>query len=89
MPSLLEKARILELRARLEEDERRSIPFTQFESICEECDIPAVEAGAAAAALHRVGLVLHFVNDPELRGTVYLRPDEVLEDLFSRYGLHR
>eukprot|EP00611_Tribonema_gayanum_P022823 TRINITY_DN4668_c0_g1_i1.p1 TRINITY_DN4668_c0_g1~~TRINITY_DN4668_c0_g1_i1.p1 ORF type:complete len:422 (-),score=86.13 TRINITY_DN4668_c0_g1_i1:490-1755(-) len=88
LPSLLEKARMLELRARLDTDERRSMPFSQFAAICEDCDIPGDEADDVAAVLHKAGFVLHFALDPELKNTVYLKPDEVLEDLFSRYALH-
>lgn len=88
LSSLLEKAQVIELRARLEQVSRRSIPFSQFEATCVECGIPVHEATTVAADLHRVGYLLHFAKDRELKGTVYLRPEEVLEDFFSRYGLH-
>ena len=68
---------------------KRSIPYTDFVDLCEECSIPQGEASRVAADLHKVGFLLHFSRDVELSATVYLRPEEVLEDFFSRYGMDR
>jgi hypothetical protein len=89
LPSLLEKARIIELRARLELVRRRSIPYAEFAALCSECGISQDEAARVAADLHKVGVLLHFSREPELSATVYLRPEEVLEDFFSRYHMDR
>jgi hypothetical protein len=87
LPSLLEKARIMELRAVLAEDTRRSIPYSTFEQLCGQCAIPNESIATVASDLHRVGVILHFSRDPNLKNVVYLRPEEIIEDLFRMRGL--
>ncbi|CAM9381088.1 unnamed protein product, partial [Laminaria digitata] len=87
LPSLLERGRVLRLRAALDDETRRSMTYAEFESLCEECGMDEADARKVAADLHKVGVVLHFHNEPGLMDIVYLQPHQVLEHFFAKYSL--
>lgn len=44
LPSLLERGRVLRLRASLEDETRRSMTYAEFESLCEDCGMDSADA---------------------------------------------
>ena len=44
LPSLLERGRVLRLRAALEDETRRSMTYAEFESLCEDCGMDEADA---------------------------------------------
>ncbi|CAM9547048.1 unnamed protein product, partial [Hapterophycus canaliculatus] len=87
LPSLLERGRVLRLRAALADETRRSMTYGEFETLCADCGMDKADARKVAADLHKVGVVLHFHNEPGLTDIVYLQPHQVLEHFFAKYGL--
>ncbi|CAM9304104.1 unnamed protein product [Pylaiella littoralis] len=87
LPSLLERGRVLRLRAALADETRRSMTYAEFESLCKDCGMDKADASKVAADLHKVGVVLHFHKEPGLTDIVYLQPHQVLEHFFAKYSL--
>lgn len=44
LPSLLERGKVLRLRAALEDETRRSMTYAEFESLCEDCGMDEADA---------------------------------------------
>lgn len=61
--------------------------YSEFEALCADCGMDEADARKVAADLHKVGVVLHFHNEPGLTDIVYLQPHQVLEHFFAKYGL--
>ncbi|CAM9710798.1 unnamed protein product [Ectocarpus sp. 12 AP-2014] len=87
LPSLLERGRVLRLRAALDDETRRSMTYAEFEGLCEDCGMDKADARKVAADLHKVGVILHFHAEPGLADIVYLQPHQVLEHFFAKYSL--
>ncbi|CAB1114232.1 unnamed protein product [Ectocarpus sp. CCAP 1310/34] len=87
LPSLLERGKVLRLRAALNDETRRSMAYAEFEGLCEDCGMDKADARKVAADLHKVGVILHFHAEPGLADIVYLQPHQVLEHFFAKYSL--
>eukprot|EP00752_Nemacystus_decipiens_P011035 g9804.t1 len=87
LASLLERGRVIRLRAALDDETRRSMSYAEFERLCEDCGMDKADASKVAADLHKVGVVLHFHKEPGLTDIVYLQPHQVLEHFFAKYSL--
>lgn len=44
LPSLLERGRVIRLRAALADETRRSMSYAEFESLCEDCGMDKADA---------------------------------------------
>ena len=44
LPSLLERGRVLRLRAALDDETRRSMTYAEFEGLCEDCGMDEADA---------------------------------------------
>lgn len=85
--SLMERAYFDRLRTRLQADPRHHMPFSEFVSWCAEYGLGETEATNFSRALHYAGFILHFADNSELSGHIFLRPQNVLSTVTDALSL--
>src|SRR5262249_36459454 len=60
------------------------VPYEQFRVQCERRGVrDAADQQSLARILHRLGIVLHYADDPRLRDTTVLKPRWVTESIYT------
>jgi hypothetical protein len=61
----------------------------EFKALCTKNGLTDEEAIQFCEQLNSIGVVLHFGHSPnaEVRDTVFLKPEEVVDAVFNEYGL--
>jgi hypothetical protein len=54
-----------------------SIQFSEYLQFAEDLGIQGEQAAEIARALHKMGAILHFNDNPELAASILLRPREI------------
>jgi hypothetical protein len=85
--SLMERAYFDRLRTRLQSDPRHHIPYNEFVAWCAEYGLGETEASNFSRALHYAGFILHFADNSELSGYIFLKPDNVLSTVTKSLDL--
>ncbi len=67
--------RRISVRRKLERDKRNYIPLSEYISICKQEGLKEDEITFLSERLHRLGIILHFQDDPILQSTVILKPE--------------
>lgn len=86
---LMQKGAFVRTRRRLQRMAKRTISWDAFVREAEACGVTRLEAEELSAALHTAGVILHFRNHPdkEVRNTVILQPDDVIDSVYESFGL--
>jgi hypothetical protein len=86
---IMQKGAFVRTRRRLQRLAKRTIPWDDFVRVADECGVTRQEAEELSAALHTAGVILHFRNHPdrEVRNTVILQPDDVIDAVYESFGL--
>jgi len=75
---LVERDQFMKVKIKLEADNRRRIPFSDYIKICTQEGLTESQAKGLAKSLSDSGVVLHFPNSDNavLRDTLFLKPEE-------------
>ncbi len=86
---IMQKGAFVRTRRRLQRLAKRTISWDDFVREAEACGVTRLEAEELSAALHTAGVILHFRNHPdkEVRNTVILQPDDVIDSVYESFGL--
>jgi len=86
---VMQKGAFVRTRRRLQRMAKRTITWDEFVREAEDCGVTRLEAEELSAALHTAGVILHFRNHPDkqVRNTIILQPDDVIDSVYESFGL--
>jgi len=85
--SLVQKAYFRTIRVILVEDDRHHIPYVEYLGLCADYGLSRQETTELSRAMHLAGIVLHFHNNPDLKGTLFLKPLNVIKNITEHLNL--
>lgn len=83
----MERSYFDRLRARLQADPRHHMPYSEFVSWAAEYGLSEADASNFSRALHYAGFILHFADNAELAGYVFLKPSNVFQTVTDSLSL--
>jgi hypothetical protein len=66
-----------------------AIQFKEYLDFAEDLGVKRDQASEIARALHKMGAILHFADNPELSGTVLLRPRHIATQIEQALDLKK